>query len=1313
MDFQIAKLARNAVSIRSLVISTILFASLLFTLEQHPAGASLVIPTKGIDLASGHNVAEGVWSDGVTMWVVANSQRKLLAYNLQNRNRRPGKDIKLASYNSKPQGIWSDGTVIWVADWDDTKLYGYLLSNGVRREGRDIDLTGRNDGPRGVLGNGSLIYVVDKDDTYVYAYNKSDGQRQYSEEFNLNGENDHPWGIWGDASTVWISDIEDEMLYAYKTSTSSLSDAVRHQKLEHRIPPYGDEPRGIWSDGETMWVVEESTTGLYAMFLRNFRRKSDDIAVPQVSTPRGLWTDGETMWVVEAGATGSQKLFAYNADTGQREGRNDIRLDSSSTNPVGIWSDGEIIWVADDGAGNDFLSAHALDQELTDTQLLVSYKSIVLHSDNSAPAGVWSDGDTIWVADSDDLKVYAYDLEDRTRKADDDFDLHQTNADPRAIWSDGEILWVLDFEKRYVFAYPFGSWDLALLPREFWLNPANSNPTGLTGYGKRVWVTDEEDSKLFSYTKLNSPATFRQSSAKFNIHYTLNGDTYVGTVPEVIDLEGDTLSYFLRGHDSGQFTIDQSGNIRTAAGATDFTGGDNYSLNASVSDGKEGLDSSDDGIDDSINISIHVYRNADPVFDTPDGTIFNVAEDVTDTDIIAQIDVSDLDEGSLEEIVSGDQTLPFAFDDGEIKLLTGQSLDYELQDSYGVKLTIFDLKDKDGEYDASVDDEIQITVNVTNVDEDGEVTLNSSQPEVGKAIAATVTDPDGVDLSGGKKINWVLSRNSVLNSTGWTEISNTETTSSTFEYTAVAADAGIYLRFKAIYRDEQDSSAERTQFANTNNTVLAQPPTNGPPTFSEGSLATRTIPEDAANLDNVGEPVSATDPDGDTLTFDLDVTARSLFQISDTGQIQVKNNSSLDYENKSRFRFRVWVDDYKDADGNQDPAADAVILVTVQLTNVDEPGVVTLLSESPQVGVEIRAGLYDPDRNVANSVLQWQTAETIDSETWSDINGASNYKYTPVPSDVGKYLRLNVSYDDFLGPDKQASATASNPVYRAANGLPSFDAGGDATRQVPENAPPGTRVGAAVTATDPEGDALTYSLASGSDSGNFTLEPSTGRMEVSSDAILDYEANPTLIVELQVSDGNDANHEPDSSIDDNIEVVVNLVDLDEPGRVSLSAMEPRVDTAVVATLTDLDGSIRSTHWQWEKSVDGLSGWTAIDDNSEDTYTPTADDMDKYLRAMAEYTDGHGAGKSALGMTDDSVGEAVVVDTSLQSLTLTETSLPFHRDTLLYSHSVPNDVESTTVTATPSAPSDVQVEIIPSDPDSGTNGHQVAFDRGIQ
>ena len=252
------------------------------------------------------------------------------------------------------------------------------------REAKDIDLTGY-----GGLSQGRYLCL---------RINKTDGQRENSEEFDLDGENGHPWGIWGNDSTVWISDIEDEMLYAYTTLTSSFSNVVRQQSADHRIPPYGDEPHGIWSDDQTMWVVEESTTALYAMFLHKFRRVSDDIDVPQVTTPRGLWTNGETMWVVEAGASGSKKLFAYNAKTGQRKGGNDIRLDSSSDNPVAAWSDGETIWVADDGMGNDFLFAHALDQDPSDTQLLVSNKSITLHSNNSAPLGVWSNGETIWVA---------------------------------------------------------------------------------------------------------------------------------------------------------------------------------------------------------------------------------------------------------------------------------------------------------------------------------------------------------------------------------------------------------------------------------------------------------------------------------------------------------------------------------------------------------------------------------------------------------------------------------------------------------------------------------------------------------------------------------------------------------------------------------------------------------------------------------------------------------------------------------------------------------------------------------------------------
>ncbi len=179
--------------------------------------------------------------------------------------------------------------------------------------------------------------------------------------------------------------------------------------------------------------------------------------------------------------------------------------------------------------------------------------------------------------------------------------------------------------------------------------------------------------------QINSPATFLQASARFNIRHALAGDQHVGSVPEVVDREGDSLIYSLAGPESIRFTIDQSGEIRTAAGETDFTGGDDYSLTVSVSDGKQGLDSSDDRIDHSINLTIHVYHNADPVFDTADGTIITVAEDITESDVIARIDASDADDDSLEEVALGDQTLPFEFENDEIKLKTGGILDYELQ----------------------------------------------------------------------------------------------------------------------------------------------------------------------------------------------------------------------------------------------------------------------------------------------------------------------------------------------------------------------------------------------------------------------------------------------------------------------------------------------------------------------------------------------------------------------------------------------------------------------------------------------------------
>ena len=1272
-----------------------------------------MVPSRSISLAQGHNVPEGIWSDGSTMWIVEGREDKILAYSMSTQNRQSGKDIDLASYNDDPQGIWSDGTVMWVADWDDTKLYGYSLSNGQRLAGRDIDLTGSNDGPRGVWGHGSFIYVVDKDDTWVYAYNKTNHNRASGEEFNLHADNQHPWGIWGDGTNVWISDLNDGMVYAYTTDTSSYSDVTRDETLEVRLTPIHNSnhtsTQGIWSDGKIMWFADIGTTAVYAMYHANFRQPDDDISFSAVTTPRGLWTNGETMWVVEAVSSGSKKLYAYNVATGNREASNDVRLASNVSNPYSMWSDGTTIWVIHDGTANDFLFAHELDQDAEATQLLVPNKSITLDLNNSAPRGVWSDGDTVWVLDADDDKLYGYDLELRTRKAGKDFNLHSANSNPTAIWSDGETMWVLDKTKKYVYAYDLPS--LRVFGREFWPVWANDDPNGMTGYRGKVWIADYTDKKAYAYTKLNAQPTFLESSASFGFHYTLGGESYIGTLPEAVDPDEDSLTYSLEGEGADKFTINQSREVFTAADAT-FSGGDEYALTAAVSDGKTDLDSSDESIDDSINLNIEVIPNSDPVIDLSGGRDFYVPEDLQSNAVAAQLDVSDADGDSLLVLFRSAPGNAFRYWDEKIFLQWDKSLDYEQAKRHRFYLRIRDSKNDSGGTDSTWDIDVTLNIHVTNVEEEGSITLSSTQPVAGDKIVASVNEPDGVDLSDGRQINWVLSRDTDLNSNNWTEISNTSSDSKEFTYTPVEADVGHYLQFRAVYRDKYDNTQERSEYVNADNVVVAAP-TNGAPVFDEGSSAARSVSEDAESLANVGDPVEATDPDGDTITYGLDDTMSGLFKISSTGQIQVDNNATLDFESTSEFVLRAWVSDSMDLDGNDDGGEiDSYIDVTVTVTNVDEDGVVELSSDSPLVDKAMQASLLDPDGIVGEPTWQWQKGDTFDASTWTDLNDATASSYTPVPDDAGKFLRALASYDDNHGDSKQAHATASNAVLRVDNQPPAFVEGETATREVPENAGPGTRVGAAVTATDPESDTLTYSLSSGSDSGKFEIDALTGRITVANNAVLDYETASSLVVTVNVADGKNAGHGQDDSVDDTLTLTINLENIDEPARVTLSTTTPLVGSPIVATLADADGGETGLQWQWEKSSDGVTGWTEIDSNTAGAHTPTTDDLDMYLRAVVEYTDAQGSGKSADGMTENPVKEEESVDTGLQALILSGVTLAFQKETLLYTASVANSVSATTVTAATVASSGVEVTISPSDSDDGVSGHQVDLAEGL-
>ena len=194
---------------------------------------------------------------------------------------------------------------------------------------------------------------------------------------------------------------------------------------------------------------------------------------------------------------------------------------------------------------------------------------------------------------------------------------------------------------------------------------------------------------------------------------------------------------------------------------------------------------------------------------------------------------------------------------------------------------------------------------------------------------------------------------------------------------------------------------------------------NQRPTFSEGDSATRSVPEYSPAGTNVGEPVTATDPEGSALTYALGGADAGLFEVnSSTGQITVGDGTTLDFKTTASYSVRV---DARDPSRGRDE-----IDVTISVTNVDEPGAVSLSSTEPAFGTELTATLTDPDGGITDVRWEWQWSS--DGAEWFTIPGGMNASYTPSHGDGGLMLRATVEYSDAAGSASlESEATQALP----------------------------------------------------------------------------------------------------------------------------------------------------------------------------------------------------------------------------------------------------------------------------------------------
>ena len=116
----------------------------------------------------------------------------------------------------------------------------------------------------------------------------------------------------------------------------------------------------------------------------------------------------------------------------------------------------------------------------------------------------------------------------------------------------------------------------------------------------------------------------------------------------------------------------------------------------------------------------------------------------------------------------------------------------------------------------------EVTVNVTNVDEQGTVKLTTLRPRAGVAVTASVSDPDSNET--GHKWQWAKSRNGT---SGWSMIDKATASM----YTPADADAGYYLRATVTYKDRESVRDTKTAEAVSANTVQAARSQNEAPKF--------------------------------------------------------------------------------------------------------------------------------------------------------------------------------------------------------------------------------------------------------------------------------------------------------------------------------------------------------------------------------------------------------------------------------------------------------------------------------------------------
>ena len=623
------------------------------------------------------------------------------------------------------------------------------------------------------------------------------------------------------------------------------------------------------------------------------------------------------------------------------------------------------------------------------------------------------------------------------------------------------------------------------------------------------------------------------------------GDPVTASDPE----EGDTLTYFLGGADGSSFAIDSSsGQLRTRA-TLDYEDKDSYTVTVQVRDSMDIHGNPDMTYDDSIDITIDVTDvNEPPQFDSTAPTTLNIVENTTaGTDIGSPVTATDPDNTTANPTKD---TLTYSLDTGdgasfEIdssgQIKTKDPLDRETKPSYTVTVSVSDNKDATGTADSAVDDTHTVTITIDNEVEPP--TFNEEPPQGQNSLARSVAE----NTPAGRPIGNSISATSEDGATLTYSLDDQDGASFEIDSNGQikTKDALDYEDTQNIYsvsvsvtdgKDVHGSAESPAVEDDSIDVTINVTDVNEKPQFADDAPTTQNVDENTPAGTNIGSAYTASDPDaGDTLTYSLDDGDGAAFDIDANGQIKTK--ADLNYEADPSYTVIVQVTDSRDDSGTteQTPVVDDTHTVTITIDNEVEPP--TFDEEIPQGQASLSRSI--PENTTAGRPIGDPVSATSEDGvtlTYSlddqdgasfdiDSNGQIKTKADLDYEDRSSYF-VTVSVTD--GQDTMGNAESPaveddsidvTITVTDVNEKPVFADDAPITQTVAENTAADTNIGSAYTATDPENDALTYTLDSGS-AATFAID-ANGQLKTKAD--LNYEADPSYTVIVQVADSKDDN----------------------------------------------------------------------------------------------------------------------------------------------------------------------------------------------